>query len=155
VKTGVFLINFLHRETKSMFSQSNGNNSCGLILTDGTDVPTMKVSPPMSKLIQRSKRFVAEQQASRQGSRAEVRHRRTVMRIEPGRMMTDDQLMMAARAAGFSMIPPQDASDTEPETVVVEDKVELSEVVATCMAKVRSWLPSAGAIPVRAGRVPA
>jgi hypothetical protein len=77
------------------------------------------------------------------------------MRIEPGRMMTDDQLMMAARAAGFSMIPPQDASDTEPETVVVDEKTELTEVVANYLAKVRSWLPSAGTIPTRAGRVTA
>lgn len=70
-------------------------------------------------------------------------------------MMTDDQLMMAARAAGFSMIPPQDASDTEPETVAVEDRTELSDVVATYIAKVRSWLPSAGAIPARPSRATA
>lgn len=60
--------------------------------------------------------------------------------------MTDDQLMQAARAAGFSMIPPQDASETEPETVVVEDQTTTAEVATAYLAKVRSWLPATPAI---------
>ena len=57
--------------------------------------------------------------------------------------MTDDQLMMTARAAGFAMIPPQDSSETELETVVVEDTVDLTEAAALYFAKLKSWLPSA------------
>jgi hypothetical protein len=60
--------------------------------------------------------------------------------------MTDDQLMQAARAAGFSMIPPQDASETELETVVVEDQTTTAEVATAYLAKVRSWLPATPAI---------
>ncbi len=60
--------------------------------------------------------------------------------------MTDDQLMLAARAAGFSMIPPQDASETDPETVVVEETVDLSAAAAAYFAKLKSWLPSAPAV---------
>lgn len=151
----VLPVNFLHRETRSMFSQSNGNKSSALILTRDTDVPTMNFRTSMSKLFQQSKRFVAERQVPRPGSGAEVRHQRRVMRIEPGRVMTDDQLMMAARAAGFSMIPPQDASDTDPETVAVDEKTDLSEILATYFARVRAWLPSVPAMPARAGRVTA
>lgn len=77
------------------------------------------------------------------------------MRIEPGRVMTDDQLMMAARAAGFSMIPPQDVSENEPETVIVEDKVELSEVAAAYFSRLRAWLPSAATFSGRHSRAPA
>jgi hypothetical protein len=70
--------------------------------------------------------------------------------------MTDDQLMLAARAAGFSMIPPQDASETEPETVVVEETIDLSEAAAAYFAKLKSWLPAAPAVATwLQGRAPA
>lgn len=64
----------------------------------------------------------------------------------PGLVTTDDQLMLAARAAGFSMIPPQDAAETEPETVSVAQQTSASETAAACVAKVRSWLPATPAI---------
>jgi hypothetical protein len=60
--------------------------------------------------------------------------------------MTDDQLMMTARAAGYAMIPPQDASETELETVVVEQTVELSETASAYFAKMKSWLPAAPSV---------
>jgi hypothetical protein len=69
--------------------------------------------------------------------------------------MTDDQLMMAARAAGFSMIPPQDASETEPETVVVEEQTTLAETATTYITKVRSWLPSSPSLTTWLHRAPA
>jgi hypothetical protein len=60
----------------------------------------------------------------------------------PGLVTTDDQLMMAARAAGYSMIPPQDASETEPETVAVVVETTPSEAASAYLAKVRAWLPA-------------
>jgi hypothetical protein len=60
--------------------------------------------------------------------------------------MTDDQLMMTARAAGYAMIPPQDTAETEPETVVVAQTVDLSETASAYIARVRSWLPAAPAV---------
>jgi hypothetical protein len=63
----------------------------------------------------------------------------------PGLVTTDDQLMMAARAAGYSMIPPQDSSETEPETVSVAVETSASEAASAYFAKVRSWLPAAPA----------
>ena len=60
--------------------------------------------------------------------------------------MTDDQLMMTARAAGFSMIPPEDASETEPETVVVEDQTTAIEAASAYFARFRAWLPSAPSV---------
>lgn len=60
--------------------------------------------------------------------------------------MTDDQLMMTARAAGFAMIPPQDASETEPETVVVEQTIDFSETASAYFARMKSWLPAAPSV---------
>lgn len=60
--------------------------------------------------------------------------------------MTDDQLMMTARAAGFAMIPPQDASETDPETVVVEETIDLSQTASAYFAKMKSWLPAAPSV---------
>lgn len=60
--------------------------------------------------------------------------------------MTDDQLMMTARAAGYAMIPPQDAAETEPETVIVPHTADLSETATAYLARVRSWLPAAPAV---------
>ncbi len=64
----------------------------------------------------------------------------------PGLVTTDDQLMMAAQAAGYSMIPPQDASETDPETVSVAVQTAASEMASAYIAKVRSWLPTTPAI---------
>ena len=70
--------------------------------------------------------------------------------------MTDDQLMLAARAAGFSMIPPQEASETEPETVVVEETFDFSEAASVYFAKLKSWLPATPAVTTWfQGRAPA
>jgi hypothetical protein len=60
----------------------------------------------------------------------------------PGLVTTDDQLMMAARAAGYSMIPPQDSAETDPETVSVAAETSASEAASAYFAKVRSWLPA-------------
>jgi hypothetical protein len=70
--------------------------------------------------------------------------------------MTDDQLMMTARAAGYAMIPPQDAAETEPETVVVEQTFELAETASAYLARVKSWLPTAPSVSTWLhGRAPA
>lgn len=63
----------------------------------------------------------------------------------PGLVTTDDQLMMAARAAGYSMIPPQDSAETDPETVSAAVEAPASAAPSVYFAKVRSWLPSAPA----------
>jgi hypothetical protein len=59
----------------------------------------------------------------------------------------NDKLMLAARAAGYSMIPPQDASETELETVVVEERSALANAASAYLLKLRSWLPAAPAMP--------
>jgi len=74
----------------------------------------------------------------------------------PALVTTDDQLMMAARAAGYSMIPPQDAAETEPETVSVAVETTVSETASAYIAKVRAWLPATPAISTwRNTRAPA
>jgi hypothetical protein len=54
--------------------------------------------------------------------------------------------MMTARAAGYAMIPPQDASETDPETVVVPQAVDLSETASAYLARMKSWLPAAPSV---------
>jgi hypothetical protein len=70
-----------------------------------------------------------------------------VSRIWTGRVMTDDKLMLAAHAAGYSMIPPQDSSESEPEMVSADAPVELSALASAYFARLRAWLPSAPTNP--------
>lgn len=68
------------------------------------------------------------------------------------RIMTDDRLMAMARAAGYSMIPPQDAFDADesPDTVADSSVADTASEGAS-LVRLRSWI-SQSAIPVTAMR---
>jgi hypothetical protein len=69
--------------------------------------------------------------------------------------MTDDQLMKAAEAAGYSMIPPQDSSETEPETVTVQETGVVADYASASYQKLRSWLPASPSLAAWLPRAPA
>ena len=68
------------------------------------------------------------------------------------RIMTDDRLMAMARAAGYSMIPPQDAFDAaeSPDTVADASAADTTSETAS-LVRLRSWI-SQSSIPVMAMR---
>jgi hypothetical protein len=70
-----------------------------------------------------------------------------VSRSWTGRVMTDDKLMLAAQAAGYSMIPPQDSAESDPEMVSPDAPAELSTLASAYFARLRAWLPAAPASP--------
>jgi hypothetical protein len=69
--------------------------------------------------------------------------------------MTDDQLMMAARAAGYSMIPPQDSAETDPETVAVAPVSAVAETTSAYLTRIRNWLPASPSLATWLPRAPA
>ncbi len=55
--------------------------------------------------------------------------------------MTDDRLMLAAQAAGYSMIPPQESSETELETTAADaSTADLASLASGYVSRLRSWL---------------
>ena len=60
--------------------------------------------------------------------------------------MTDDQLMMMARAAGFSMIPPQDSSDADFDTASVKLAAEAPATSTGYLTKLRAALPASPSV---------
>lgn len=60
--------------------------------------------------------------------------------------MTDDQLMLMARAAGFSMAPPQDAAEPDTKAAAQKSAAEASDVAAGYLTKLRAALPAAPSV---------
>ncbi len=57
------------------------------------------------------------------------------------RIMTDDRLMAMARAAGYSMIPPQDAFDAGPEADAPADagSEQSASADTSALHRLRTW----------------
>lgn len=54
--------------------------------------------------------------------------------------MGDDRLMQMARAAGYSMIPPQDVCEGTDDADAASEPA-LESAAASYLARVRAWLP--------------
>jgi hypothetical protein len=61
--------------------------------------------------------------------------------------MTDDRLMLVAQAAGYSMIPPQESCDDEPEngTSAMWARADEDRSSPSYLAKARRYLSSVSA----------